>query len=152
MKSSATSPEQYLADLADLAADLAEALGAVRETILDNLPPGFAEVMDFGMPAYVVPLERYPDTYNGHPLMLAGLAAQKRHLAVYLMGLVGPDAEEFRRRYAESPPGRAGKKLDLGRSCLRFTTIEQVPLQLVADTIARYDVEAWIDRYEGTRA
>ena len=149
MTSTAANADQYLAELP---ADRAEALGAVRETILANLPPGFAEIMDFGMPSYVVPLERYPDTYNGHPLMLAALAAQKRHLAVYLMGLEGPDAEEFRRRYDASPPGRAGHKLDLGRSCLRFTRIEEVPLQLVGDTVARHDVDAWIARYEATRA
>jgi hypothetical protein len=149
VKSTVTNPDQYLAELP---ADRATALGAVRDTILENLPPGFAEVMDFGMPAYVVPLERYPDTYNGHPLMLAGLAAQKRHLVVYLMGLEGPDAEEFRRRYAESPPGLAGHRLDLGRSCLRFTRIEQVPLELVGHTIARYDVDAWVARYEASRA
>jgi hypothetical protein len=149
VKSAVANTDQYLAELSP---DRAEILGAVRETILGNLPHGFVEVMDFGMPAYVVPLERYPDTYSGHPLMLAGLAAQKRHLAVYLMSLEGPDLEEFRRRYTDSPPGRAGKRLDLGRSCLRFTRLEDVPLRLVAETIARYDVNAWIERYEASRA
>ncbi len=148
MRSGASDPDGYLAELPP---DRAETLGRVRETILANLPDGFVELMDFGMVTYAVPLERYPDTYNGHPLMLAGLASQKRHLAVYLM-VEGADEEWFRARYAESPPGRAGRRLDMGKSCLRFSRLEDVPLDLVGETVARYDVDQWIERYESSRS
>ncbi len=149
MRSEATDADTYLAELPP---DRAEVIGAVRETVRSHLPAGFVELMDFGMVTYAVPLERYPDTYNGHPLVLAALASQKRHMALYLMGLQGDDEAWFRARYAESPPGRAGVRLDLGKSCLRFTRLEQVPLDLVGDTIARHQVDEWIARYEASRA
>ena len=78
MRSEATTVEQYLAELEP---DRREALEAVRQAILDNLPTGYQEAISSGMIAYQVPLETYPDTYNGRPLVYAALASQKRHMA-----------------------------------------------------------------------
>ena len=84
MRSNASTVAQYLSELPT---DRREAVEAVRQTILDNLPPGYEEVMNWGMITYQVPLETYPDTYNGKPLMYAALASQKNHMAVYLTGI-----------------------------------------------------------------
>ena len=81
MRSNAKNVAEYLDELPD---ERQEAIEEVRQVILENLPDGYREAMDYGMIVYVVPLEVYPDTYNGQPLMYAGLASQKNHMAVYL--------------------------------------------------------------------
>lgn len=138
MKSSATSPDEYLAELP---ADRREALEAVRETILANLDEGFVETMGFGMIAYVVPLERYPDTYNGQPLMYAAIASQKNHMAAYLMAVYADEAtnEKFVADYESS-----GKKLDMGKSCVRFKKLDQLPLEVVGEAVASMTAEDFI--------
>jgi len=146
VRSNAQTVDEYLAALPD---DRATALREVREVILANLPPGYRESMTWGMPTYEVPLERYPDTYNGKPLMYAGLAAQKNHLAVYLTALYldRDDEDWFRDRYAET-----GKRLDMGKSCLRFKRLEDLPLEVVGEAIARTSVDDYIANYERSRA
>jgi hypothetical protein len=141
----ATSPEELLASLPP---DRREALTRVREVILANLPPGYVESMQYGMIGYSIPLERYPDTYNGQPLGYAALANQKRHMSLYLMGVYGNDEVErwFKIRYAES-----GKKLDMGKACLRFKRLDDLPLDLIGETIARTSVERYIAGYEAAR-
>ena len=86
MQSDAATVQQYLAELPE---DRRPTVEAVRQVVLDHLPGGFEEVMQYGMISYVVPLERYPDTYNGQALAMASLASQKRHLSLYLMGVYG---------------------------------------------------------------
>ena len=111
MRSDATSVEEYIDTLPD---DRADAIERVRETILANLPDGYVETMGWGMIAYVVPKERYPDTYNGQPLMYAALASQKNHMAVYLTGVYTDEGDRtaFEDAYKailalpESPYGR----------------------------------------------
>ena len=100
----------------------------MRELIQSRLPEGYAEQMDFGMICYVIPLETYPETYNGHPLMYAALASQKRHMAVYLMNIYGDEGtlRWFTEGYAAS-----GKKLDMGKSCVRFKKLDDLPLELI---------------------
>jgi hypothetical protein len=145
VQSSAATVEAYLAELPE---DRRAAVEAVREVILENLPAGFEEGMQYGMIGYYVPLERYPDTYNGEPLAIAGLASQKRHLSLYLMGVYA-DADEgarFRERWEAT-----GKKLDMGKSCVRFRRAEDVPLDVVADTIGRVSVEDFVAVYERSR-
>ena len=114
MHSDAVTVEGYLAELPD---DRRQALEAVRHVILDHLPEGYEEVMQYGMISYVVPLSTYPDTYNGQALAVASLANQKHHMAVYLMGVYGDDGSQdwLREQWAAT-----GKKLDMGKSCLRF--------------------------------
>jgi hypothetical protein len=115
--------------------------------ILDHLPKGFDEGMQYGMIGYYVPLTRYPETYNGQPLGVAGLASQKRHIALYLMGLyTDHDAAWFRERWTAS-----GKKLDMGKSCIRFRTLDDVPLDVVGAAIARTSVADFIAAYERRR-
>ncbi len=126
-----------------------EAIGVVRQAILDNLPTGYLETMDFGMISYVIPLETYPATYNGHPLMYAALANQKRHMGVYLMNVYSN--EENQRWFTESYSA-SGKKLDMGKACVRFKSLEDLPVDLIGQTVARTSVADFIANYEAVRA
>ena len=145
VSSEAQSPEEYLAALPE---DRREALSTLRKVILDNLPAGFAEGMQFGMIGYYIPLERFPDTYNGQPLGLAAIASQKHHMALYLNNVYGDVATEkrFRERYAAS-----GRKLDMGKSCVRFRRIEDLPLDVIAKTIAEVSADGYLARYQAAR-
>lgn len=130
-------PTQYLQSLpAERRAEIA----AVRAVILQHLPAGFEETVQSGMLAYVVPLSRKPDTYNGQPLQLAALAAQKRHGAVYLMPLYADEAARVR---FEKDAQARGKKLDVGKSCVRFEKLDDLPLDLVGQVIARHSVDEY---------
>ena len=134
--------------LADLPADRRAALEAVRTVILQNLPAGFEEGMEFGMITYSVPLARYPDTYNGHALGIASLVAQKDHLAVYLMGIYGHD--EMRKWFVERYVA-TGKPLDMAKACVRFRSLDDLPLDLVGEVIGKVSVDECIARYEAGR-
>jgi len=139
--SSAESVEQYLGELPD---DRRDAIAEVRDTILANLPAGVVEVMNWGMICYEIPLEVFPDTYNNKPLMYAGLASQKNHMSVYLHSIYmnEDDADWFANAYRET-----GKKLDMGKSCVRFKKIEQLPVDLVGQAIAKVSVDEFLDYY-----
>ncbi|HEY7703686.1 MAG TPA: DUF1801 domain-containing protein [Acidimicrobiia bacterium] len=139
MHSNATSVEAYLAELP---ADRREAIEEVREVILSNLEPGFEEIIDFGMLAYSVPLERYPDTYNGHPIGIAGLASQKNHMSLYLMTIY---ADEESRRKFEHDYRETGKRYDVGKSCVRFRKAADLPLDVIAGAIAGTTVDDVIE-------
>lgn len=142
MRSEATTVDQYLSELPE---DRRSALEAVRDTILENLPAGYEEAMNWGMIAYQVPLERYPDTYNGQPLMVAALASQKNHMAVYLTGIYMSEAS---REAFEAAYRATGKRFDVGKSCVRFRALEDLPLDLIGETIASVPVERLIERVE----
>jgi uncharacterized protein YdhG (YjbR/CyaY superfamily) len=143
--STAKTVDEYMAALP---ADRRAALTTLREVINANLPKGYEEDMQFGMPGWYIPLSRYPDTYNGHPLGIAGFASQKQYMALYLLTVYGdPKLEKwFKAAYAKS-----GKKLDMGKSCLRFKSIEDLPLDVIAETIRKVSVEDYIGNYEATR-
>jgi hypothetical protein len=145
MQSDADSVEAYLAELPE---DRREIVAAVRSVVLEHLPPGFEEGMQYGMIGYYVPLERYPETYNGWPLGVAALASQKRHLSLYLMGIYGDDGESswFRERWGET-----GKKLDMGKSCVRFKRLDDLALDVVGEAIARTSMDDFIAAYERSR-
>lgn len=140
MKSDAESVEDYLAELP---LDQREAIEAVRNAILKNLPAGYEEVMNWGMITYQVPLATYPDTYNGKPLMYAALASQKKHMAVYLTGIYMDNKarETFERAYKAT-----GKRFDVGKSCVRFRKLADLPLSLIGETIQSLDVETFVRR------
>lgn len=143
-----TDAQQVQEYLDGLPPDRRAAIETVRQAILKNLPSGYQETFDFGMLAYVIPLETYPKTYNGHPLMYAALASQKRYMSVYLMNIYG-DAETerwFTQAYHDS-----GKKLDMGKSCVRFKTLDDLPVDLIGRAIARTPVAEHIKRYEASR-
>lgn len=145
MKVRAMSVESYLEALP---ADRRAELEKVRKVILEHLPKGYVEVLDFGMPSYVIPLSLYPDTYNGHPLPIAGLAMQKNHLSLYLMGVYGdaPTQQWFAKAWKAS-----GKKLDMGKSCVRFQKADDLALDVIAKTIERVTVERYLKAYEESR-
>lgn len=131
MQSKATTVDAYLAELPD---DRRQAIETVRQTILEHLPKGYEEVMNWGMISYQVPLSVYPDTYNKRPLMYAALASQKNYMAVYLTGLY---MQSDRRAAFERDYKATGKKLDMGGACVRFKKLEDLPLDLVGKHIAQ---------------
>ena len=146
MRSDATTVTAYLDELP---LDRREAVAAVRATVLAALPAGYEEVMLSGMIVYVIPLERYPVTYNKELLMLAALANQKRYMALYMMNIYDDAVLErwFNEHYQAS-----GKRLERGKSCVRFRTIQDLPLDVVGEAIARTPVDRLLERYETSRA
>ncbi len=145
VKSSADTPEAYIGGLST---ERREAISAVREVVLENLPEGYEEGMQHGMIGYYIPLENYPDTYNKQPLNTVALASQKNHLALHLMGVYSdPELKRWlEERFAES-----GKKLDMGKSS-RFKNLEDLPLEVVGEEISRVPPEKFIEQYESARA
>lgn len=145
VKSAATNVEEYLTELPP---ERAEVIEHCRELVLAHLPDGVEESMNFGMIAYEIPLERYPDTYNGQPLMYAALAAQKNHYALYLHSVYASEPVEKRLREAY---GAAGVKLDMGKSCVRFKRLDQLLDEPVGEAIAAITADEFIDLYESNR-
>lgn len=140
MRSSVSTVEEYVAELPEARR---EAIEAVRQMILDNLPEGYEEVMNWGMITYQVPLETYPDTYNKKPLMYAALAAQKNHMAVYLTAIY---MHEEARREFESAYRATGKRYDVGKSCVRFRKLADLPLRLIGQSIASLPVSEFVQQ------
>jgi hypothetical protein len=144
--SAATTVDEYLAELPPGRADVVR---TVRDVILGHLPAGFAETMDWGMISYEIPLERYPDTYNGRPLQALGLAAQARHYALYLNTVYTSPAlqQGLRDSYA-----LAGRRLDMGKSCLRFKGFADIDLDVIGELVAAVGTDDFIATYEAGRA
>ena len=145
MKSSAKTVDEYLASLPT---DRRVAVSAVRKVILANLPAGYEECLSYGMIGYVVPHRLYPDGYHcdpKQPLPFACLGSQKNHMALYLMTVYGDPATEkwFRQAWEAT-----GKKLDMGKSCVRFKSLDDVPLDVIGKVIARVPVKKYIARVE----
>ena len=145
MQSKAKTVEQYLAELP---ADRREAISAIREVILKYLPRGYAEGMAYGMIGYHVPHSVYPAGYHCDPklpLPFAALASQKNHMALYLMCVYSdPDLEAwFREQWTAT-----GKKLDMGKSCIRFKKLEDVPLAVVGRIVKKVPAKSYIEHYE----
>jgi Domain of unknown function (DU1801) len=149
MKSAARTVKEYLESLP---ADRRAAISAVRKVILAHLPKGCEERMCYGMIGYVVPHSIYPAGYHCDPklpLILACLGSQKNHMALHLMTVYGhePTAKWFREAWQA-----AGKKLDMGQACVRFKKLEDVPLEVVGQVIARVPVKEYIARVESVLA
>ena len=148
MHSKAKTVSEYLAGLPD---DRREAIQAVRAVILKNLSKGYEEGMLYGAIAYFVPHSVYPPGYHCDPklpLPFAGLASQKNYISMSLMCVYGdPEHEKwFRAAWAKT-----GKKLDMGKSCVRFKKIENVPLSVIGEAIKRVPAKKFIEYYEKTR-
>ena len=141
-------PAEVQAYLKRVDGERGEALRTVFDTVAAAMPAGFELGMHFGMPGWVVPLATYPETYNSKPLSYVSLAAQKRYNALYLMGVyTSPDDDRrFREAWAAS-----GRTLDMGKSCLRYRTISDVDLGLIAGAVASTSVDNLIDYYERVR-
>lgn len=145
VSSKATTATSYLAQLP---ADKRSVISAVRDVVNANLPAGYVEGMMYGMLAWYVPLERYPDTSNGQPIGIAGLAAQKQYNALYLMSVYAdrPTETWFRAAFK-----KAGKKLDMGKSCVRFKSLEDLPLDVIGEAIGKFSVEQLIAKHDSVQ-
>ena len=135
-----TSPAAYLASLP---AERRKVIAAVRSVIKKNLPKGYVESMGYGMLTYQIPLATYPDTYNKLPLMYLALAAQKNNYAIYLAGVT--HQKELMEKLHASYEAR-GKKPDMGKGCLRFKSLEELPLDVIGKLVASTPVEQRIKR------
>ena len=143
--SKATTVADYLAELPE---ERRKTISAVRAVVRKNLPKGYKESIGYGMICYSVPLSTYPDTCNGQPLCYAALAAQKNYCAIYLMNVYGdaPTAKAFRDGFK-----KAGKQLDMGKSCVRFKTADDLPLDVIGKTIAATPVKEFVEKHEKAR-
>jgi uncharacterized protein YdhG (YjbR/CyaY superfamily) len=146
VSSKAATPEAYIAELPP---ERQELVARIRDIVNANLPDGYVERMSWGMIGWELPLERYPDTYNGQPLVYAGLAAQKNHTALYLNCVYA--SEERTRRMTEAWAA-AGKKLDMGKSCIRFKKVEDLAEDVLAEAIRSVPPDEFIAEYERVRA
>jgi Domain of unknown function (DU1801) len=141
MQIDAASVEEYLTRVP--AAHRA-ALAQVREVMRRHLPAGFEEGVLYGMIAWYVPPSRHGHSYNGQPLTIAALASQKNYMALYLTGVYGDPAVH---RWFTSAFAAAGKKLDMGKSCVRFRSLEDLPLDVIGQVAARVSVEDFVSAY-----
>jgi len=151
MQSKAATVAEYLASLPP---DRREAVEAVRAVILKNLGKDFAEGMSYGMMGYYIPHSVFPAGYHcdpKQPLPYAGIASQKQGISVYLMGLyigggeAGEETDDS--RWFKDAWAKTGKKLDLGKACIRFKRIEDVPLEVIGEAIRRVPSKVYIERY-----
>jgi Domain of unknown function (DU1801) len=145
MRSEATTVEAYLDELPE---DRRTAIAAVRDTIRAHLPDGYREAMNWGMIAYEVPLETCPVTYNNQPLIYAALASQKNYMAVYLSGIYVD--ENTRARFEEAYLA-SGKRLNAGKSCVRFRKLDDLPLEVIGDAIAATSMADFVAAHERAR-
>ena len=145
VSSNAKTVDEYIASLPQ---DKRDEIRSIRKLILKNLAKGYKESMQYGMISYCVPLEDYANTYNGKPLGIIALAAQKNYNSLYLMAVYGnPEIEKwFKAKYKAS-----GKKLDMGKSCVHFKRADDLPLELIAETIAKVPKDSYIKYVEGVQ-
>lgn len=146
MQIPANSPEEYIEKIPE---ERQEAFRKLRQTILDNLPDGFEEGMNYGMIGYVVPHSIYPAGYHVDPklpLPFLSIASQKNFVGFYHMGIyANPELLEwFKAEY----PNHMKTKLDMGKSCIRFKKPDQMPFELLGELVKRMTAEEWIDIYE----
>ena len=142
MRSEATTVKAYLDELPP---ERRAAMSRVCTVVRKHLPAGIVETMRWGMISYEVPLSVVPDTYNGQPLAFAGLASQKNAMSLYLMSVYADEAlstwftDEYR---------ATGKRLDMGKSCVRFRTLDDLPLDLVGEAVGKVTLEEFVERYQ----
>ena len=146
MQSKATTVDEYIASLPD---DRKEAIIKLRKEIKKNMPKGFEEWMSYGMIGYVVPHSLYSDGYHCTPqlpLPFMNIASQKNFIAVYHMGIYGEQKllDWYLTEYAK----QTTKKLDMGKSCMRFKKMEDIPYKLIGALASKMTVKDWIDQYE----
>lgn len=146
MKSSAASPTEYLTALPP---DRQEAMAQLRASIVASLPKGFEETMSYGMISYVIPHSLYPAGYHCDPLQplpFMSIASQKNFIAVYHMGIYTD--EKLMNWFTDSFQQLGIGKLDMGKSCIRFKKINQIPLKLVGELAGKMSATEWIALYE----
>ena len=130
--------------------DRREALRKVRAAVNEGLPRGYEEGIQYGIIGWYVPHRLYPDGYHcdpKQPVPFAGLASQKNHMSLYLMGIYG---DESLRTWFEEEWAKTGKKLDMGKGCVRFRKVEDLPLELITRAVARLPVKEFLASYEAS--
>lgn len=146
MRYEANSVENYLSQLPD---DRREAIEKLRKTIIENLPNGFEEIIAYGMIGYVVPHSIYPSGYHVNPkepLHFISIASQKNNISLYHMGIyVFPDVLAW---FQEEYPKHVKTKLDMGKSCIRFKNVNNIPYELIGELCRKISLEDYVDRYE----
>lgn len=146
MQSKASTPQQYLDELPK---DRREPINKLRQQIMDNLPKGMEETMNYGMLGYVIPHAVYPDGYHcdpKQPLPFMNLASQKNFVAVYSMTLYAK--KELLNWFTTEYAKRCKYKLDMGKSCIRFKRMDDIPFDLIGELTAKVSTEEWIEIYE----
>lgn len=146
MISKAKTPEAYLAELP---AERRAVMEKLREVVLNKLPEGFEEIMNYGMIGYVVPHSIYPDGYHCSPelpLPFLNLASQKNHIGFYHMGIYSDP--ELLKWFTSEFPKHSKRKLDMGKSCIRFKNTKDIPYDLLGELVSKMSVADWIARYE----
>lgn len=146
MQSTAKTPAEYVDSLPDERKIVIE---NIRKTVLDNLPEGFEETMSYGMLGYVVPHSVYPDGYHCDPktpLPFLSVASQKNFIAFYHMGIYAD--ETLLNWFVTEYPKHCKTKLDMGKSCIRFKKMNDIPLELLGQLVAKMSVQDWISLYE----
>ncbi len=141
----ATNAAEYLAGLP---ADRRATIAAVRDVIVKNLPAGYVEMIDYGMLAWGIPLKTYPITYNGRALMYVALASQKRYCSLYMTCVYMDPKQAAAIKDAFT---KAGLKLDMGKSCIRFQTKDGLPLTAIGKMVRSTSVKTLIRQYESAR-
>tara|TARA_B110000438_G_scaffold8970_1_gene8914 strand:+ start:2604 stop:3059 length:456 start_codon:yes stop_codon:yes gene_type:complete len=146
MKYESNSVDEYLKAIPE---DRREVLTLIRKLLFDNIPSGFEEVLGYGMPAYVVPHSIYPSGYHCDsklPLPFINFASQKNFVAFYHMGIYAkPELLEW---FVGEYPKHCSAKLDMGKSCIRFKKVENIPFGLLADLVTKMTMDEWITIYE----
>lgn len=146
MKIEANSPNDYISKLPK---DRREVVSELRKVVLDNLPKGFSEEMSYGMIGYVVPHSIYPDGYHCDPklpLPFLSIASQKNFVAFYHMGIYSD--EKLLDWFVKEYPNHSNYKLDMGKSCIRFKRMNDIPYELIGELVGRISVDNWIQTYE----
>ena len=146
MQSQAQTVEEYISQVSD---SQREAIVLLRKTILENLPEGFVEEMNYGMIGYVVPHSIYPKGYHCDPklpLPFLSIAAQKNFIAVYHMGVYANP--ELLNWFTGEFPKYSKQKLDMGKSCIRFKNVAYIPYELIGELAKKVEVADWISLYE----
>jgi hypothetical protein len=146
MQSNAATPEEYIETLPE---DRKQIISAIRNTIIQNLPNGFLEIMNYGMLGYVVPHSIYPSGYHcdpKQPLPFLSIASQKNHISIYHMGIYA--SKELGDWFTSEYSLFSKKKLDIGKSCIRFKKAEDVPVDLIGELASKITPNEWVEIYE----
>tara|TARA_R110001632_G_scaffold140060_1_gene255897 strand:+ start:6692 stop:7150 length:459 start_codon:yes stop_codon:yes gene_type:complete len=146
MQYKATSPEEYINLLPE---ERKEPIKKLRQIILDNLPKGMEEQMSYGMLGFVIPHSVYPDGYHCDPklpLPFMNLASQKNFIALYHMGIYAKN--DLLSWFTEEYNKKCNYKLDMGKSCVRFKKMDDIPYDLIAELVQKMSTKEWISIYE----
>lgn len=146
MKNEGNTPAEIVANCPE---DRKDVMGKMRQTILESLPKGFEEGVGYGMILYFVPHTIYPAGYHcdpKQPLPFVSLASQKNFIALYHMGLYADSA--LLSWFTEKYKATVSSKLDIGKSCIRFKKMTDIPFELIGELMTKISVESWIETYE----